>query len=39
MEGLERDDAAKALGITSITVRRHLSLAKDRLREALTEKK
>jgi RNA polymerase sigma-70 factor (ECF subfamily) len=39
MEGLERDDAAKALGITSITVRRHLGLAKDRLREALTEKK
>ena len=39
MEGLERDDAAKALGITSITVRRHLGLAKDRLREALTQKK
>jgi RNA polymerase sigma-70 factor, ECF subfamily len=39
MEGLERDDAAKALGIASITVRRHLGLAKDRLREALTQKK
>jgi RNA polymerase sigma-70 factor, ECF subfamily len=39
MEGVERDDAARALGITSITIRRHLGLAKDRLREALSEKK
>lgn len=39
MEGVEREDAAKALGISGITVRRHLGLAKDRLRKALSEKK
>ena len=39
MEGVERDDAARALGISGITIRRHLGLAKDRLRKALTEKK
>jgi len=39
MEGIERADAARALGISGITVRRHLGLAKDRLRQALTEKK
>jgi len=39
MEGIERADAARALGITGITVRRHLGLAKDRLRQALSEKK
>ena len=39
MEGLDRSEAARALGITSITVRRHLGLAKDRLRQALLEKK
>lgn len=38
MEGIERADAARALGISRITVRRHLGLAKERLREALTEK-
>lgn len=38
MEGVERVDAARALGISRITVRRHLGLAKERLREALTEK-
>jgi RNA polymerase sigma-70 factor (ECF subfamily) len=38
MEGLEREDAAKVLGITTITVRRHLGLAKNRLRESLTRK-
>ncbi len=35
MEGAEREDVARALGITGITVRRHLALAKDRLRRAL----
>ena len=39
LEGIERADAARALGITGITVRRHLGLAKDRLRQALSEKK
>ncbi len=38
MEGLERIDAARVLGISRITVRRHLGLAKERLRAALTEK-
>ena len=38
MEGLDRSEAARVLGITSITVRRHLGLAKDRLRQALLEK-
>ena len=38
MEGIERADAARALGISGITVRRHLGLAKERLRQALTEK-
>lgn len=38
MEGLDRSEAARALGITSITVRRHLGLAKGRLRQALLEK-
>ena len=35
MEGLETPEVAKALGITSITVRRHLSLARERLRKNL----
>lgn len=39
MEGIDRAEAAQALGITGITVRRHLSLAKERLRHALSEKK
>jgi RNA polymerase sigma-70 factor (ECF subfamily) len=39
IEGVERADVARALGITGITVRRHLGLAKDRLRQALSEKK
>lgn len=39
MEGLDRDQAARALGITGITVRRHLGLAKERLRKALSEEK
>jgi len=39
LEGVDRADAARALGITGITVRRHLGLAKARLREALSEKK
>jgi RNA polymerase sigma-70 factor (ECF subfamily) len=38
MEGMERTDVARTLGITGITVRRHLSLAKERLRGALEEK-
>jgi RNA polymerase sigma-70 factor (ECF subfamily) len=37
MEGVDRADAARALGITGITVRRHLGLAKERLRKALSE--
>jgi RNA polymerase sigma-70 factor (ECF subfamily) len=39
MEGVERADAARALGISGITVRRHLGLAKTRLRQSLSEKK
>jgi RNA polymerase sigma-70 factor (ECF subfamily) len=39
IEGVDRADAARALGITGITVRRHLGLAKDRLRQALASKK
>jgi len=39
MEGVDRTDAARALGISGITVRRHLGLAKERLRSALSEKK
>ena len=35
MEGMDRGEVAKALGITGITVRRHLSLAKERLRREL----
>ena len=35
MEGMERGEVARTLGITGITVRRHLSLAKERLRRAL----
>ena len=37
MEGIDRADAARALGISGITVRRHLGLAKERLRRVLTE--
>jgi RNA polymerase sigma-70 factor (ECF subfamily) len=39
IEGVDRADAARALGITGITVRRHLGLAKERLRQALSGKK
>ncbi len=39
MEGIDRADAARALGISGITVRRHLGLAKERLRQALSENK
>ena len=35
IEGLETHEIAKALGITGITVRRHLGLARDRLRSLL----
>lgn len=35
MEGVEREEAARLLGISAVTVRRHLGLAKDRLRSAL----
>lgn len=35
MEGIDRLEVARTLGITRITVRRHLSLAKERLRSAL----
>ena len=38
LEGLETAEVAHALGITSITVRRHLGLARDRLRRLLEEK-
>lgn len=38
IEGLETVEVARALGITSITVRRHLGLARDRLRRLLEEK-
>jgi RNA polymerase sigma-70 factor (ECF subfamily) len=37
MEGLETRDVAKALGITSITVRRHLGRARSRLQDALSD--
>ena len=37
LEGLERREAARALGITSITVRRHLSRAHASLRTILAE--
>jgi len=37
LEGLERRDAARTLGITSITVRRHLSRAHASLRAILAE--
>ncbi len=37
LEGLERREAARALGITAITVRRHLSRANSRLRTLLRE--
>lgn len=37
MEGLERREVARSLGITSITVRRHLSRARSSLRAILTE--
>jgi len=39
LEGLETGAVAKALGITQITVRRHLGRARDRVRAVLTEKK
>lgn len=35
IEGLDTHEIAKALGITEITVRRHLSLARERLRSLL----
>ena len=35
MEGLERREAARTLGITSITVRRHLSRARRSLHAIL----
>lgn len=38
MEGIDRTDAARALGISGITLRRHLGLAKVRLRRVLSEK-
>ncbi|HEX5045412.1 MAG TPA: RNA polymerase sigma factor [Candidatus Polarisedimenticolaceae bacterium] len=38
LEGLETAAVARTLGITSITVRRHLGLARDRLRRLLDEK-
>ena len=37
LEGLERREAARTLGITTITVRRHLSRANGRLRTILAE--
>jgi len=37
MEGLDRSEAARSLGISSITVRRHLSRARVRLRKILTD--
>ncbi len=37
LEGFERREAARTLGITSITVRRHLSRANARLRTLLTD--
>jgi RNA polymerase sigma-70 factor (ECF subfamily) len=38
LEGLETVEVARALGITAITVRRHLGLARERLRRLLDEK-
>ena len=38
IEGLESREVARALGITAITVRRHLSRARKRLREILGER-
>jgi len=38
MEGLERGEAARSLGITSITVRRHLSRARASLRAILSDR-
>lgn len=37
IEGLETHEIAKAMGITGITVRRHLSLARERLKALLEE--
>lgn len=37
LEGLDTRDAARVLGVTTITVRRHLGLARRRLREALSD--
>ncbi len=39
LEGLETEDVARALGVTQITVRRHLGLARDRLRLLLAVEK
>jgi RNA polymerase sigma-70 factor (ECF subfamily) len=39
MEGLETVDVARALGVSQITIRRHLGLARRRLRETLEGKK
>jgi RNA polymerase sigma-70 factor (ECF subfamily) len=39
LEGLETGAVARALGITQITVRRHLGRARERVRALLTEKK
>jgi RNA polymerase sigma-70 factor (ECF subfamily) len=36
LEGLETAEVARALGISSITVRRHLGLARDRLQKKLS---
>jgi RNA polymerase sigma-70 factor (ECF subfamily) len=38
-EGLDTGDVARALGVTGITVRRHLALARRRLREVLGKEK
>ncbi len=38
IEGLESREVARALGITAITVRRHLSRARSRLRELLDDR-
>ena len=38
LEGLETVEVARALRITAITVRRHLGLARERLRRLLDEK-
>jgi RNA polymerase sigma-70 factor (ECF subfamily) len=37
IEGLDTHEIARALGITGITVRRHLGLARDRLRTILSD--